>query len=260
MDLRHFSLCAVMALLPLSARAAAPSAAENPGLSLLNNAITFYAGFDSGSASADLANGKADPIALAGKGVYMPGRYGKALLTGVKGGGAMVTYATGKNVDFTAPGALSFWAAPVKWIGADEQPQRPYLHFLSVPARRGSLIIERMGFSVKPKRADRLILGYFNMADLKTAMTGYATLKWQAGDWRLVVMNWDVNGFSTSFNGSAPRRVEFSRRLAQGDFPASGKAAVVQIGNGGGETTLIDELIFYNRTLSAEEIKTLAGK
>ncbi len=254
-------ICCLLLLgaVPAAGAGAPPPREENPALSLLNNAITFYAGFDAQLPAADLANGKAEPVSVAGKPVFLPGRFGQALLTGQKGGGAMVTYATPGNVDFTKPGALSFWAAPVKWIEPGEQPQRPYLHLLAVPAPRGALLIERMGFSLKPKRADRLLLGYFNMPELKTAMAGYPTEQWKAGEWRLVVMNWDVNGFSASFNGAAPHRVEFSRRLKEGDFSTTGPKALVQIGNTGSETTLIDELTFYNRPLRPEEIKAIAG-
>lgn len=227
----------------------------NPAVEKLNECITFYLSFDNQSLNADLSLGNEKPTKIEGKIAFSKGKHGMALLTG--NNGCVVFYQQEKNIDLTKPGALSFWVAPFKWIEKGEKDARPYIHFFTLYAKRGALLIERMGFAKKTKRQDRLISGFYNFPDFKGCGIASAnTMEWKRGKWHLIVFNWYVNSFEISIDGNPPVKKNLPRKIEEKDFKDNNRN-FFYIGHKGEESTLIDEFIIYNRPLNQEEISLI---
>ena len=228
-----------------------------PAVELLDLVMTFHCSFDFGIPHADIAAGKADPVRVEGDVTLVPGRYGQALLTGK--GGARLAFEMHGNLTLPRPGAVSLWLSPHSWKMPDETDQRGYLFFFNAGgARGGAFMIERMGFSTKIRRADRLLAGFFNFPDIASVNSGSgASRKWRNGEWHLVVVNWDRNGFALSLDGSPFQRREFRRPLTEEDFPKANRKRVFLLGYAGGEQTLIDDFVAYRRPLTQNEARKL---
>ena len=244
----------------LSASAESPRVVE-PGSApdLLNESILFFAGFDRDSPTADLAAGRADPLRVEGTPRYVRGRFGRAVVLGAGGDGVRLTYASEAQLDLRRPGALSFWSKPVAWLDTRE-PSRGYVKFVTVPARPGSFVVERMGFDRRKRRGDRLIVGVFDLPRterLHVQIKG--TEQWSTAEWHLVVVNWDRYGIEVSLDGRP-----FEQRAAPEGFQADafvrGKVhAPFVIGDAGSETSAIDEFTLYARPLAPAEVSRLYG-
>ncbi|MCD6407570.1 hypothetical protein J7L87_00785, partial [bacterium] len=222
----------------------------NPAVEKLNEYITFYLSFDNKSLNADLSLGKEKPVKVEGNIAFKKGKYGMALITGK--GGIVVFYTQDKNIDLTKPGSLSFWVAPLKWIEKGEKDSRPYIHFFTLYAKRGTLLIERMGFARKPKRHDRLISGFYNFDFKGCGIASADTLKWEKGKWHLIVFNWYVSSFEISVDGNPPIKKNLPRRIEKEDFEKNSRN-FFYIGHKGEESTLIDEFTIYSKPLTQKE-------
>lgn len=252
----------------LSCLAVGADVGANPALEWLNPEIVFCLSFDDESLYPDLSLGDVEPLSSSGEPSFVDGLYGKALLLGGPNG-IMVNYQAADNLELTKPGALSFWMTPEDWIQADgEAKERPYLRFLHLQGvGAGYLFIQRQGFVNKTladgklsKRSDMFQVGIYSFKDWQKQLLGaYDTIKWEKGEWRLFVVNWDRNGMSLSINGKLITQTKYSRPLSEEDFPEPGSPkCLFRIGSGKSkETTRLDELIVYRRALSEAEMLKL---
>lgn len=262
-DVRTRIACVILLLLaaglivPGSAETARELLGMTPAVALLDRVMTFHCSFDFGIPVADVADGRAEPLRTEGVVQLVPGRYGQALVAGK--GGARLFFPIHDNLTLPRPGAVSVWLSPLSWQMPAETDSRGYLFFVSIPgARGGSFMIERMGFDHRTRRADRLLTGFFNFPGLRNVNAGSGVSKqWRNGEWHLVVVNWDRNGFALSIDGSPFQRRELSRPLSDADFPAERGDATFSLGYPGGPQTLIDEFIIYRRPLTDADVLAL---
>lgn len=246
--------CAAAPALPRRSPAPSGSAPH-----LLNPFIAFYAGFDGGSASADLAVGDPQPLRLEGTARFVPGRIGQALLLGTAGGGARVEYDATHNLDFARPGALSFWMRPAHWVDPAGSREREILGLLARRARNGgSFALNRTGFRAFPPREDHLLVGFFKLPGIpQTFVRVRGTETWTSRGWHLVVLDWSRSGFSVSVDGASFEQASFPVALPGDAFQIDGRETALAVGNRSSETTAIDELAIYTRPLRLEEARAL---
>ena len=236
-----------------------PSAIATPGSApaVLNSSIVFYAGFDRGSPNADLARGRSSPLRIEGTPTFVPGRFGRAILLGVEGGGSRITYDGEEHIDLGRGGSISFWVRPVSWIGAGA-PKRGYVKFVTVPARPGSFVIQRMGFNRDTRRPDRLVAGAFDLPNIKRVYLQLpGTQSWNSEEWHLIVVTWDQHGLSLSLDGGPFQRREAVSGFDPEAFVHEGRLAPFVIGDPRGETSAMDELTVYSHALEIEDVRRL---
>lgn len=229
----------------------------NPGIDLLNEAVRFYISFEGKSLQADMALGSPKPVNFSGKAEFRPGKYGWSLLTGGKHG--RINFLARENLDLSRPGALSFWVAPENWYSREEHNARPYLHFFKTRGRKaGAFMVQRQGFSKKPKRGDLLWAGCAAMTGVGTkGVVRYGTLNWKKEDWHFIIFNWDRRGIAMSVDGSPFRRTDFLRPLPDELVGLVSDKHLFSVGNNNKERTLLDEFVIYNRPLKSEEAAQL---
>lgn len=249
----------------------APAEVVAPGSApaLLNESIVFFAGFDRGSVEADLALGRAKPLRSEGEVRFVPGRFGDALLIGggaksakgAKGGsGVRLEYAASEHLDFGRPGALSFWVKPMRWTDP-ALGKRGYVKFVTVPARKGSFVVQRMGLDRELRRKDRFMAGAFKLPRTNHFYLSKAgTEDWDDERWHLVVINWTPDSLALSLDGEA-----FTTRPAPGGLEidafrtAQTPLRFIVGDRHAAETSAIDEVTLYSHPLSEEEVAALAG-
>lgn len=243
---------------PLEKRSPAP-----PGSApaMLNPFIAFYAGFDAGSVSADLAAGDPQPLAVEGTARFVRGRIGQALVIGGEKGGMRAHYRAEDNLDLSRPGALSFWISPVRWIKPGESEKRDIMGLFVRHARNGgSFAVNRTGFSVNPPRKDHLLAGFFQLPGITQAFVEvHGTDAWRDGAWHLVVLCWSRTGFGLSIDGANFEPAEFAVPIPAESFNFPGRESEFLVGNLSAETTALDELTIYTRPLRFEEARALYG-
>ncbi len=238
----------------------APPIVEPGGAAaVLNESIVFYASFDHGRVDADLALGRAEPLGVGGTLRFVEGRFGGGLLLGAGGGGARLEYAARDHLDFTRPGALSFWIRPRSWIPPSAE-RRGYVRFLTVPVHPASFVVQRMGFDRDLDRPERLIVGVFGLPGVQpTYVEMSGSEGWRSDRWHLVVANWDRYGFEVSLDGQPFERRAAADRLDYGALVEDGGAPVFVLGNNTEETTAIDELTLYAHPLEMKDVAKLHG-
>ncbi|MFA6928798.1 MAG: LamG-like jellyroll fold domain-containing protein [Lentisphaeria bacterium] len=240
------------------------AAAENSALALLDREIIFSLNFDDGTLYPEMSLGEVEPANVSGNPIFVAGRFGQALLLGGENG-VRVHYRAWKNIDFSMPGAMSFWLAPEQWLQPGEVDERPYLRFFHLQGTgAGYIFMQRQGFVNKTrtdgsisKRGDMFQVGYYSFSKWKNRLLGaYNTINWPKDEWRFFVVNWDRNSASLSINGKTCAQIQFARPIVNEDFPKPENPKFnFVIGNGTSqETTKLDELIIYRRNLAPEEI------
>lgn len=257
----------LLPLLLLVSNNLALAAAKNPLLAGLDREIIFSLNFDDATLYPEISLGEVEPAKLSGKPTFVAGRFGQALLLGGENG-VRVHYPAWKNIDFSMPGAMSFWLAPEQWLQPGEVEERPYLRFFHLQGTgAGYIFIQRQGFIDKTlangslsKRGDMFQVGYYSFAKWKNQLLGaYNTINWPNGEWRFFVINWDRNRASLSINGKNSSQIQFNRPINKEDFPtAENPEFNFVIGNGKSqETSKLDELIVYRRNLAPEEVSQI---
>ncbi len=261
----HFSSCCAVFLLT-GFLCMLPGQA-NPALERVDPAVIFLLNFNDQTLYPEISLGEVEPVQVSGSPVFAEGRFGKALLLGGPNG-VQIQYRAFRNLDFSRPGALSFWMAPQQWLQPADVQERPYLRFFHLQgAGAGYVFLQRQGFVNRTsadgsisRRTDMFQAGCYSFAHMKNLLLGtYDSLHWKNGEWRFFVLNWSRDGLSLSVNGKSAAQAQFSRPITPEDFPESVKKPMVfRLGSGKSEeTTLLDELVIYRRNLTEEEISSI---
>lgn len=253
-EARHFVTGLIVVLAGLVMPAALAEATSNPkniyqtdpAFQELMASVTFWVNFDK-SAEPIMGHPNPDPATTAPKGCELaPGIVGKAFLSRE---GTTCCYHAPGNLDFSKPGALSFWICPVDWRPGDNEP---YLNFFTTSySAKGYLGIERQGQIRENgvlKRAAELLLFIVNFPDARgnTILSAGNPPTWKNGGWHFFALNWRGSVFELALDGEPFRSVDVGRTL-RGD-----EASTFSIG-GCAEPTLIDEFMIYNRPLQEPE-------
>ena len=81
------------------------------------DAVSFYASFDTATADADISEGREKPMAVLGKLNFAEGIRGKALCCGADG--ANIRYLRKDNFSFNRPGTLLFFFKGIDWKNSE---------------------------------------------------------------------------------------------------------------------------------------------
>jgi hypothetical protein len=220
--------------------------------------VLFHAPYD-GSEEPVLSLGRPRPVAVHGDPVFEPGVVGRAIRFGARANGVEIRYAREGNLDFSAPGGLSFWVRPVNWRRVDAG-RSGYVRFIRSGGRDGSsFVLERDVRRPPSAKHEKLLVGFF---DLRGSQRYYLALRagppWRNGRWHFVAASWDAVGFAASVDGQPLIRRAMPEGLAAVHFPAAGEGATWVVGDRiTDEGYALDELRIYSRALRDEDVRAL---
>jgi hypothetical protein len=215
-----------------------------PELRQLMEWATLQLTFDGGSLIPDMASGESKP-AITGTPQFEPGLRGQALVAG--DGSGIGLYPKAGNAPFDTQGALALWICPVSWTHVQGG------NTTLVMTTNASFYVQRQGPLIEGpvlKRAEGLQFLLFSKTVGNQCLM-YGTNDWPIGQWRLLVANWSWPTMSFSIDGG-----EFQSGTVKGK-PAAAEFGGIVVGANGGEKTLLDEVTFFRRPLTAAEVKVL---
>jgi len=203
--------------------------------------VTFYHSFDRESLVPDMAVGDWQPV-VRGDPQQAPGLRGKALIAGT---GSLV-FADPHNWTLSTRGALILWVSPVNW----SHEHAGNTNF--VLSASSAFYVERQGPLRKPdgqwQRLEALLVG------LQRGPRGSKSAGcrgWEPGKWHLVAVNWSWPQLALSVDGGPFHAVELSGKPPRNLFGG------LILGSNGGDQTLLDEFVCFNRPLTKAEVGAL---
>ena len=217
----------------------------DPVLRELADRITLQVTFEGDSMTPVMAAGEWEPH-ISGTPVFADGPFGRCLLAGDGSGSA--TYPRGPNATLATMGAVSLWVCPVQWTHVNGG------NTVFVMTRNSTFYIERQGpghdETGRLTRHENVFFLILGSVTGNNAL-GFGTLKWPLGKWRFLVANWRLPTMSFSLDGG-----EFKTTTIK-QVPDDGYFGDLVIGAAHGETTLLDEITFYRRPLTPQEVRRL---
>ncbi|NPV48967.1 MAG: LamG domain-containing protein [Armatimonadetes bacterium] len=216
-------------------------------LSVADTGLLFHAPLD-GTLDAYSLGGNGAPVAVDGPPpVFVPGRFGQALVAGAEQ--TLVHYATAGNV-FPRAGTVSLWVNPQNW-SPDDNNFHSFFESGGMGQKTGWLIL------YKYYQNSSLLLRYADERE-QVGMASYTCPAWPQGEWRHLAATWAENGLRLYVDGEL---------VAQAATPlvADTLADTFRVGDSGwhlpheGARTLVDEVRVYGYPLSPEQIRDLAG-
>lgn len=213
-----------------------------PELRQLMEWATFQLTFDAASMTPDMAAGESKP-SINGTPQFAPGLRGQALVAGSGVG----LYPRAGNATFDTQGAVALWVCPDGWTHVQGG------NTTLVMTTNSSFYLQRQGPWIEGpvlKRQEGLQFLLFS----KTVGNGslmFGTKGFPNGQWRLLVANWSWPTMSFSLDGGAFQSATVKGRPQPEEFGG------IVVGANGGEKTLLDEVTFFRRPVSAAEAKVL---
>ncbi len=217
----------------------------DPVLMALADRITFQVTYEGDTMMPVMAAGAWEPK-IQGTPIFTDGPFGRCLQAG--GGSAIATYPRGANAALASMGSVSLWICPVDW----SRVNGGNTVFTKCTASR--FYIQRQGPAhdetgklTRHENLQFLMLG--DVTGNKNLVT--STKKWPLGRWRLIVATWSLPTMSVSIDGG-----EFKTTTVKA-VPEDDYFGALMVGGVNGEVTLLDEVTFYRRPLSLEEVRHL---
>lgn len=234
-----------LTLAAFSAVAAFTLAVSSRAEALSCEDLSFYAAFDE-SLEATFSAREAKPQKVVGRYEFVPGVLGKAVVAGELG--KELAYSVRDNLD-TQKGTISLWVKPLEWQAGDLKDH----YLLSIPDKFVLRAAQNSG---------GVHLEWFNF--------GGATYLYPQGPyrdkWKHLVYTWGNKEVVLYQNGQFAGRIGLDNRIY---FPPSAKELPrwedglfylcdpTKTQEGGKNTTVVDELMVFNRPLSATEVRNL---
>lgn len=226
----------------------------DPAFKELMHDVVFWVNFER-SAEPVMGTPNPDPAQTVSREYAdAPGIVGKAFLSRNHG---YCQYPTAGNLDFSRPGALSFWVSAYDWSWGEEQPL--VLFFWTPDKPDGYLGIERQGAITTEGRLVRndsilfFIQGFPNSEATTIKGIGLAGApqnEWAKGIWHFFVFNWRGSLLEVSMDGGPLRSLDIGRAIEPKEVTH------FRLG-GSSEPTLLDEFMVYRRPLTPEDIKAI---
>lgn len=215
---------------------------SSPELSGIMQDMTMYISYDDESLEPDSSIGE-NPLVRIDKvpsgPVFEPGISGKALMLGSASG----FYQTDRNVTIKSNGSAIFWVKPVGWSDKDVGNST----FLRLTSNDFFVLWQ------SPKAGKRNAALMFiakNIGDKRGKNVYWAdTLK--NGQWHMFAINWEWPSFSMSIDGNkfVSKSLSQSKKFKEN--------LIINVGTRWGAKGLIDEVLFFSRPLSIQEVKKL---
>lgn len=216
--------------------------AENPVLKLHPSNVTFYVSFDKGTPEADMASGESMPEKSKAAYQYGPGVFEKkALRSGT------AKYPAAENIDFTKPGTIICWVAPVGWTMEKNEKQKGYgWSVFHAHGKNYQYIMGKM--PGQPTYAQHMNFYFYyppskavNCVNFNSAGFAYP------GEWKMLTAAWDANSAVTCVNKKyivGKKNVIRSNVNTFSVGPFCNKNFPM----------LVDEIVVLDKALSKEEI------
>ncbi len=231
-------------LLLLTAGVVLPARAANPALERFAGEITFYASLD-GRALAEFSEGSGVPLREANwsEEHWAPGLFGKAL----KSSAPAIHFEAGRNATLHGSGAVAFWVKALDWP-SDVEPTA--LAFLRLVDGERELSLIRVWKWINR----HTLAGHLKVGDRPHTLHIGQSGKWGA-EWHLFVANWTRDYLEASLDGRPLTRQALSETTRR--FHGTPAIVIPGGGSAGDFPYLIDEVIFFKRPLTSEEVQWL---
>ena len=217
----------------------------DPVLMGLADRITFQVTYEGDSMAPVMATGEWD-TRINGTPVFADGPFGRCVQAG--GGSGIAVYPRGPNATLSTMGAMSLWICPVEWTHLNGGNTV----FTKCTASRFYVQRQGPGHDEAGKLTRHENLQFLMLGDVTgNKVLATSTVKWPLGKWRLVVANWSMPTMSLSVDGGEFKPTTV-REVPQDDYFGD-----LMVGGVNGEITLLDEVTFYRRPLSLEEVRHL---
>jgi hypothetical protein len=217
----------------------------------LTDALTFHLSFDAGTLRPDAAAGAKFEPALqppaAGKAPapeFAPGLKGQALVLGT----GAAWYPREGNLPLEHQGAIALWVKPLDW----QRPNGGNVIFVVIGGCR--FYLQRQGPALAKDGSvlrQEMIQYLVKASGEQRLFTCLGDGAWENGRWYLLVANWRWPHLALSVNGGP---FETGTLPAQ---PAADNFGGVQVGDVWAERTLLDEVMFFRRPLTQEDVAAL---
>ena len=220
---------------------------------LFQEELSFYHSFDK-SLTADLSNGKGNPLVGKKNPRYVPGLHGSALFCG-KNGGTFLRFPRKNNLDFDVPGTVVFFYKPLKWE-ADLNKKYPRLFWFGVDSAKGCISFQGAN---DPKtlcmcqRALHVMFLYGKRIPNKVYVLPSVGKAGCEEKWHMFAFSWAGNKLYLKWNDQRTKVIEHPAGVRNSDFPAD------YFSFGATETWnyLLDDFMIYSRRLSDSELDQL---
>lgn len=243
-----FLLLGATTALRASAQSADPRADPyfaKPDLRALMDWVSFRLTFDGDSLTPDMAAGEFG-FAPSGTPQFTDGVKGRALLAG--DGSGLGTYSRPRNATLDTRGAISLWVCPVEWTHQNGG------NTVLLMTANSSFYLQRQG---PMHNEDGLVTRQEGLQFLMLSpVTGSNCLmldteNWPMGKWRLLVANWSWPVMQLSVDGGQFQSLTVKQSPTEAQFGG------LVVGASDGEKTLLDEVTFYRRPLSLQEVRSV---
>ncbi len=209
--------------------------------------VLFYAPMD-GSVHAAAAGGRRHALRISRQPDFAEGHHGQAALLGEDADGRYwVDYASEGNIDYDG-GTLSMWVKPVGWSGAD--PGFRFFFIVRDP--------DRIRFYLYKFTTGGLTAIAGNGVNGEWAHISHDISDWQDGQWVHLAMTWTESELALYEDGepiSEKHIPEKYRFRADAPYFSIGQSQDWDREPVPREQTAIDEVVIFNRPLSAAEIR-----
>lgn len=221
---------------------------ESPALS--SDEIIFNISFDDTTANADMSKGSPNPKQRQGKLVFAEGIRGMAMLCGKSGG--KLFFEIKDNIDFSAPGTVTFWFLPEdSWLSSKERGRCEL--FGTEGGRTAYIGLQMENYPRNRPLADQCF--YISTAYFKSipnvAFTAPPIGASGLGKWHLVAVAWDNSQLYLSIDGKP-----FASKKLGGNFTADlfAPPTMLAFGSTTSEAYRLDEFTVYSKRLADSEI------
>lgn len=212
--------------------------------------LIFYHGFEN-SLTADLSNGKAEPILKNKNPKFVPGLHGTALFCG-KDGGSFLRFSRVGNIDFDNPGTIIFFYKPLNWE-ADRNKNFPRLFLWGIDSAKGFISLQGANDPKNICMCQRQIHLMFLYGKRIPGKVYTLPPPGKAGceeKWHMLAFSWAGNRLYVRWNDQPAKILEHPAGITNDDFPAD----YFSIGSGVNWNYLLDDFMVYSRRISDEEL------
>ncbi|MBR2723671.1 MAG: hypothetical protein IKB77_04995 [Lentisphaeria bacterium] len=233
-------------LLLLTISAAISVNAKNTAVSLFEDNLVMYINFDDSKGAPVLMDGNIK-FKAAAKNAFVDGVSGKAFT-----GGRLNYTLDFTDVTFNTETTFVFWLA---LMTDDKSIDGKTLNPISIYGKGGTMLIQRQGWKKQANLLSTVAIPKKKGPLVRLFHTA-GTANWKKGQWHMVSVSWDTNKYSICVDGEKTAQVLLNSPLSVYYNDKTGKIRGMGISLAP-NTFAIDEVMVFNRNLSADELKKL---
>ena len=217
------------------------------------DAVSFYASFDTATADADISEGREKPMAVLGKLNFAEGIRGKALCCGADG--ANIRYLRKDNFSFNRPGTLLFFFKGIDWKNSEGSR----ILFSGIESGKGFFGMQIPGWPKHICPCSRELHVQFMYSQKVPNRTFTAKMpggEAECGKWHMIAFSWAPGQLRVNMDNMPGKTYQINFDLTDDAFPYE----CFSVGYHMQRKFLLDEYTVYNRRLSDGELAEIFNK